>query len=346
MGVFGFVCSAGGSIGVLLGGVLTSALNWHWIFLVNLPIGVIVYVLCVLLLPATHSPPQHRHLDVGGAVTVTVSLMLAVYAIVNGNEAGWTSGQTLGLLVTSAALLGAFVWIQARVRAPLMPLRMFRLRNVVTANVICVLWAAGCFTWFFITALYLQRVLDYSPLKVGLAFLPANLIMGAFSLGLSARLVMRFGLRAPLAIGLLLAAIGLMLFVRAPVGGTFVTSVLPGMILFGFGAGITFNPLLLAAMNDVAPEESGLASGLVNTAFMMGGALGLAILASGAAAHTNAIASTGVTGDEALNGGYHLAFALGAACAAVAAIAARLLREKRLKEDAPGVTRAHEVGTL
>jgi len=346
MGVFGFVCSAGGSIGVLLGGVLTSALNWHWIFLVNLPIGVIVYVLCVLLLPATHSPPQHRHLDVGGAVTVTVSLMLAVYAIVNGNEAGWTSGQTLGLLVTSAALLGAFVWIQARVRAPLMPLRMFRLRNVVTANVICVLWAAGCFTWFFITALYLQRVLDYSPLKVGLAFLPANLIMGAFSLGLSARLVMRFGLRAPLAIGLLLAAIGLMLFVRAPVGGTFVTSVLPGMILFGFGAGITFNPLLLAAMNDVAPEESGLASGLVNTAFMMGGALGLAILASGAAAHTNAIASTGVTGDEALNGGYHLAFALGAACAAVAAIAATLLREKRLKEDAPGVTRAHEVGTL
>jgi MFS family permease len=224
---------------------------------------------------------------------------------------------------------------------------MFRLRNIVTANIICVLWAAGCFTWFFITALYLQRVLDYSPLQVGLAFLPANLIMGAFSLGLSARLVMRFGLRAPLAIGLLLAAIGLILFVRAPVGGSFVANVLPGMILFGFGGGISFNPLLLAAMNDVAPEESGLASGLVNTAFMMGGALGLAILASGAAAHTNAIASTGVAGDAALNGGYHLAFALGAVSAAVAAVvAATLLREKRLRENAPGVTRAQEAEIL
>jgi EmrB/QacA subfamily drug resistance transporter len=347
MGVFGFVCSAGGSIGVLLGGVLTSALSWHWIFLVNLPIGVIVYLLCVLLLPATHSPPEHRHLDVGGAVTVTVALMLAVYAIVNGNGAGWTSGQTLGLLAVSVALLAAFVWIQARVRAPLMPLRMFRLRNIVTANSICVLWAGACFTWFFITALYLQRVLDYSPLKVGLAFLPSNLIMGAFSLGLSARLVMRFGLRAPLAVGLCLAAMGLALFARAPVTGSFVVDVLPGMILFGFGGGISFNPLLLAAMNDVAPEESGLASGLVNTAFMMGGALGLAILASGAAARTNAIAAAGVAGPEALNGGYHLAFALGAGCAAVAAVAAAtLLRQKRMQEDAPGVTRAHEAGLL
>src|SRR2546429_5849342 len=308
MGVYGFVCAGGGSIGVLLGGILTSALSWHWIFLVNIPIGIAVYALCVALLPNARGPIANSRLDVAGAVTVTTSLMLAVYAIVNGNEAGWTSAQSIGLLVASAVLLVIFLGIEARVRAPLMPLGLFRFRNVATANVVGVLWAAAMFAWFFISALYMQLVLGYSALQVGLAFLPANLIMAAFSLGLSAKLVMRFGIRVPLAGGLLLAAAGLALFAQAPAEGNFALHVLPGMILLGVGAGMAFNPVLLAAMSDVAPSESGLASGVVNTAFMMGGALGLASLASLAASRTNSLLASGNDHLVALNGGYPPAF--------------------------------------
>jgi len=256
--------------------------------------------------------------------------MLAVYAIVNGNEAGWISGQTVLLLGTSVVLFAVFLAIEARVKHPLMPLRLFRLRNVATANIIGVLWAAAMFAWFFISALYLQLVLGRSPMQVGLAFLPANLIMAAFSLGLSAKLVMRFGNRAPLSIGLLLAAAGLALFVRAPVDGSFLVDVLPGMTVLGIGAGMALNPLLLVA-SDVAPSESGLASGVVNTAFMMGGALGLAVLASLAAARTGNLLASGANPLVALNGGYHLAFLVGAAFAATAALlAAVLLRANTL----------------
>jgi MFS family permease len=205
------------------------------------------------------------------------------------------------------------------VHSPLVPLSLFRLRNVATANIVGVLWAAAMFAWFFLSALYLQLVLDYSPLQVGLAFLPANLIMGAFSIGLSARLVLRFGLRIPLATGLGLASIGLLLFARAPVDGNVWVDVLPAMLLLGFGAGIAFNPVLLAAMSDVAPEEAGLASGVVNTAFMMGGALGLAILASLAASRSDTLEASGESALEALNGGYHAAFLVGALFAATAA---------------------------
>jgi EmrB/QacA subfamily drug resistance transporter len=327
MGVFGFVLAGGGSIGVLLGGVLTDLLSWHWIFLVNVPIGVVVYALCLRLLPAERGQAEGGRLDVAGAVTVTASLMLAVYAIVNGNDKGWTSSQTLGLLAAAAVLMALFLGIESRVRAPLVPLEIFRLRNVATANAVGILWAAAMFSWFFMSALYLQKVLGYSPLKVGLAFLPANLIMGAFSLGLSAKLVMRFGFRAPLATGLLLAAAGLVVFARAPVDGTFLVDVLPSMILLAFGAGLAFNPVLLAAMSDVEPSESGLASGVVNTSFMMGGALGLAILASLAASRTDSLRTSGDGALAALNGGYHLAFLVGAAFAlAAGAIGAAFLR--------------------
>src|SRR2546423_1128871 len=204
MGVFGFVAAGGGSIGVLLGGILTDVLNWHWIFLVNLPIGVAVYTFSLKLLPSGHGPAATRRLDVAGAVTVTSSLMLAVYAIVNGNQEGWASGQTLGLLGGAVVLMALFLGIESRVRSPLVPLALFRLRNVATSNAVGVLWAAAMFAWFFLSALYLQLVLGYTPLQVGLAFLPPNLIMGAFSLGLSAKIVMRFGIRRPVAAGLAL----------------------------------------------------------------------------------------------------------------------------------------------
>lgn len=325
MGVYGFVCAGGGSIGVLLGGVLTDSLSWHWIFLVNLPIGGAVFALCLLLLPGGKGQATGARLDVGGAVTVTSSLMLAVYGIVNGNEAGWLSGQTLGLLGAAAVLMAVFLAIESRVQTPLMPLGLFRLRNVATANVVGVLWAAAMFAWFFISALYMQLVLGYSALQVGLGFLPANLIMAAFSLGLSAKIVMRFGIRAPLAAGLLLAAVGLVLFARAPVAGSFALDVLPGMLLLGLGAGMAFNPVLLAAMSDVDPGESGIASGVVNTSFMMGGALGLAVLASLAAARTTSLGGAGLDATAALNGGYQLAFVIGAVFAAVAAVLGAVL---------------------
>jgi len=329
MGIFGFVAAGGGSLGVLLGGVLTDLINWHWIFLVNFPIGVLVVVLALRLLPTTGGSAAGGRLDVGGAVTVTGALMLAVYAIVNGNQAGWLSGQTLGLLGAAVALLAVFLWIETHVASPLMPLGLFRLRNVATANVVGVLWAAAMFAWFFLVALYLQLVLGYSPLQVGLSFLPANLIMGAFSLGLSAKLVMRYGFRLPLGTGLLLAAAGLALFLRAPVDGSFLRDVLPSMILLGFGAGTAFNPVLLAAMSDVEPSESGLASGIVNTSFMMGGALGLAVLASLASSRTHSLRASGDGPLAALVGGYHAAFLVGALFAVTAAVlGATLLRTR------------------
>jgi EmrB/QacA subfamily drug resistance transporter len=320
MGVFGFVASGGGSIGVLLGGILTDVLNWHWIFLVNVPIGVAVVALSLRLLPAERIPTGATRLDVWGAVTVTASLMIAVYAIVNGNEVGWGTTRTLGLLAAAAVLFAAFLAIEARITSPLMPLGLFRLRNLAFSNVVGVLWAAAMFAWFFLSALYLQLVLGYSPLKVGLAFLPGNLIMGVLSVGISARLVMRFGVRTPLAAGLGLAAVGLLLFARAPVDGNFVVDVLPSMVLLGIGAGIAFNPVLLAAMSDVEPSDAGLASGIVNTSFMMGGALGLAVLASLAANRTESLTASGEEPLAALTGGYHAAFLVGALFAATAAI--------------------------
>jgi EmrB/QacA subfamily drug resistance transporter len=342
MGVFGFVASGGGTLGVLAGGVLTDALDWHWIFLVNLPIGILVTVLALRLLPGGRAHAMTQKLDLAGAVTVTSALVIAVYAIVNGNDAGWTSTRTLGLLAVAAGLLGVFALVESKVGAPLVPLRLFGRRNLATSNVVGMLWAAAMFAWFFLSALYLQLVLGYSPLEVGLAFLPANLIMGAFSLGLSARIVMRFGIRRPLGVGLMLAGAGLALFVRIPVDGSFLFDVLPSMLLLGIGAGIAFNPVLLAAMSDVEPAESGLASGIVNTAFMMGGALGLAILASVAGARTRNLEAAGSDHLSALTGGYHAAFLVGAIFAfAAAALGAGVLRARLPHhEPAPAPTAA------
>ena len=327
MGVIGFVAAGGGSIGVLAGGILTDLLSWHWIFLVNVPVGIAVIVLSLLLIPSARGQGFAGKLDAAGAVTVTGSLMLAVYAIVNGNEVGWTTTRTLGLLAAAGALFAAFVLIEARAASPLVPLGLFRLRNLSTANVVGILWSAAMFAWFFLAALYLQLVLGYTPLEVGLAFLPANLVMGAFSLGLSARLVMRFGIKPPLVTGMLLVSVGLALFARAPVDGAFLVDVLPAMLVLGIGVGMAMNPVLLAAMSDAPPEQAGLASGVVNTAFMMGGALGLAVLASLAAWRSDELLASGDGQLAALTGGYSLAFLAGAiAAVAAAGVAAALLR--------------------
>ncbi len=338
MGVYGFVCAGGGSIGVLLGGLLTSV-SWHWIFLVNLPIGVAVYVASLRLLAPSPASATRQRLDVAGAVTVTLSLMLAVYGVVGGNEAGWSSPQTLVTLGLSVALMAAFLAIESRTAHPLVPLGLFRLRNIVVSNVCAILWSAGMFAWFFMSALYLQQVLGYTPMQVGLAFLPANLVMAVLSLGWSAKLVMRFGIRTPLVAGLALAALGLLLFARAPVAGNFWVHVFPGMVLLGVGAGIAFNPMLMAAMHDVSPDDAGLASGLVNTAFMLGGALGLAVLASIAAAHSQSLLAAGHDAIAAVNGGYQVAFAVGALFALLAAVlgGALLRADVRTEADTPAI---------
>ncbi len=335
MGIIGFVLSGGGTAGVLLGGTLTDLLSWHWIFLVNIPVGIAVLALCRVLLPPD-AQTRSGGLDVAGAVTVTASLMLAVYAIVNGNQKGWTSGQTLGMLGGAAVLLAAFLVIETRVSAPLMPLSLWKIRNVTSANVTGILLAGAMFAWFFLSALYLQRVLGYSPLRVGLAFLPGTLLWGASSLLISDKLVMRFGIKAPLIAGLLLYVVALLLFSRAPVGGNYFVDVLPGMLVIGIGGGITFNPILLAAMSGVEPREAGLASGVVNMSFMMGGAFGLAVLASLAATRTDSLSNSGHGPLAALNGGYHLAFMIGAAFAVIAAAVAAVL----IRADA--TAHAHE----
>jgi EmrB/QacA subfamily drug resistance transporter len=335
MGVFGFVMAGGGSIGVLAGGVLTDLVGWHWIFLVNLPIGIAVTVAGMRLLPPVGVQAQARRLDVGGAVAITGGMVLAVYAIVNGNTAGWTSAQTLGLLAAAVVILAGFVAWERRASEPLVPLGIFRHRNLSVANVVGVFWAAAMFALFFLSALYLQLVLGYSPLQVGLAFLPGNLIMMAFSLGLSAKLVTRYGFRGPLAFGLGMATLALLWLARAPVHGSFVVDVLPTMILFGIGAGLAFNPVLMAAMSDVEPQESGLASGIVNTSFMMGGALGLAVLASVASAQTQHLSATGDGPLAALTGGYHLAFVLGAIFSIIAGVVgASFLRNRTVPAGA------------
>ncbi len=322
MGIFGFVLSGGGVAGVLLGGVLTDVLNWHWIFLVNIPVGALVFALSLRLLPAAPGMAAGGRLDVAGAVMITAALMLAVYAIVNGNETGWTAGETLGLLGGAVVLIVAFVVREARIASPLVPLGLFRNRNVSVANVTGILMAAGLFAYFFLSALYLQNVLGYTPLEVGFAYLPSMILWGATSL-YSDKLVMRFGIKPPLVVGLGLMTLSLLLFARAPVDGNFALDVLPATIAVGLGAGIGFNPILLAAMGGVAPQEAGLASGVVNTSFMMGGALGLAVLASLAAARTDNLLASGEDSVAALNSGYHVAFLVGAIFAAAAAVRRR-----------------------
>jgi EmrB/QacA subfamily drug resistance transporter len=311
IGVFSFVASAGASIGLLLGGIITQAINWHWIFFVNLPIGVVTGLLAVRLVGKDVGIGLRRGADVLGAVLVTGALMLGVYTIVKTQSYGWGSVHTLGLGAVSIALLAGFVGWEARTKNPLMPLRILRSRNVSGANFVQMLFVAGMFGMFFLGSLYMQRVLGYSALQIGLAFLPVALLIGAFSLGLSARLTMRFGARAVLIPGLAFGAGGLALFSQVPVGASYVADMLPAMVLVGIGAGVSFPALMTLAMSSAHPTDAGLASGLVNTTQQVGGALGLAVLATVSSSHTTALLHTGHGAASALTSGYHLAWMIG-----------------------------------
>ncbi len=332
IGVYSFVASAGASIGLLLGGVLTEALSWHWIFFVNLPIGVATAVLAHRLVERDPGIGLDKGADLPGAVLATGSLMLGVYTIVDAANQGWGSAQTLILGSVSALLMAGFVARQHTARTPLMPLRIFRSRNVTGANVTQVLMIAGLFGMFFLGALYLQRVQGYGPVDVGLAFLPVAVLIGGVSLKVADRVILRFGPRATLVAGLTSVLAGLLLFTRAPLDATYVVDVLPSMVLFGLGAGLSFPAMVSLAMSGATPSEAGLASGLVNTSQQVGGALGLAVLATLSSTRTENELGDGVSRASALVDGYTLAFAVAAGFAAVAiALAATLL------EAAPAV---------
>jgi MFS family permease len=310
--------------------VLTQAINWHWIFFVNLPIGLVTVILAARLLEPDRGLGLSDGADVPGALLVTSALMLGVYTIVKpAAEDGWAAARTLELSAICVALLIGFVVRESRARSPLVPLRILRSRNLVSANVVQVFSVAGMFGMFFLGALYLRRVLGYDPLQIGLAFLPVTIAMGTLSIRYSERLVTRFGARALLIPGLSLIMAGLIVFARAPVDGSYLTSVMPAMALLGIGAGICFPALMNIAMSGVAARDAGLASGLVNTTAQVGGALGLAVLATLSTSHTNKLIAQGESTRAALTSGYHLAFWVAAALVAVAIAVASLVRETR-----------------
>ena len=313
MGVYAFVASAGGTIGLLAGGVLTQAINWHWIFFINIPIGVATAAVSWRLIERDRGIGLREGADVPGAVLITSSLMLGVYTIVKpAADDGWGASTTLLLGAISLALLAAFIVREATARTPLIPLRIFRSRNLAGANIVQPLLVAGMFGLFFMGALYMEGVLGYDPLQIGLAFLPATLVMGTLSLRYAEPLITRFGAKTTLLPGLVLIAIGLALFTRAPVDGSYVQHILPVMLVLAFGIGVSFPALMTLAMSGATQEDAGLASGLVNTTAQVGGALGLAVLATLSTTRTDNLIADGEARASALTDGYHLAFWIGA----------------------------------
>lgn len=325
LGVYSFVASAGGSLGLLLGGVLTDALSWHWIFIVNLPIGIATVVLASRLVP--HRPGiglQDNKIDVPGALMLTGGLMVAVYAIVGVEREGWGSAQTLGLAAAALVLLVGFVVRQARIAHPLLPLRIFRSRNVTGANLVLLGVLAGMFSVFFFGARYAGEILGYSPIEIGFAFLPLTVLIGFVSTKVAQPVTERFGPRNTLLAGLTFILAGVLWFTQSPVDGTYAANVLPSMLLMGPGAGLSFMAITGLAMSGATPEDSGIASGLVNTSMQVGGAIALSVLATFAAERTSAEVADGASQLEALNAGFHVAYLI-AGGIVVAAIGAAVL---------------------
>jgi EmrB/QacA subfamily drug resistance transporter len=320
IGVFAFVASAGAAIGLLAGGILTQFLSWHWIFFVNLPIGAATAISALRVIRPDRGAGLRAGADVPGALLITGAMMLGVFTIVDpAAQQGWLAARTLGLAAGSLALLGGFILRQRTARNPLMPLRIFSSRNLTGANLVQVLATAGMFGMFFLGSLYLRRILGYDPLRIGLAFLPVTVTMGTMSVRYTDRLVMRFGARAAMFPGLGLIAAGLGLFALAPAGAGYLSHIFPGTLLMGTGAGLCFPALMALAMSSATPQDAGLASGLVNTTAQIGGALGLAVLATVSAARSNSLIAQHHPAPAALTEGYHLAFWI--ACGLVVAAA-------------------------
>src|SRR6266550_2784232 len=334
-GIFSFVASAGAAVGLLAGGLITQAVSWHWIFFVNLPIGIVTAIAAARLLAADKGIGLGQGADVLGAIMVTAALMLGVYTIVQTSDFGLGSTRTLVLGGVAVALLGAFVVRQARGRNPILPLRVFDSRKVAGTNIVQALMSTSFFSFFFLGSLDLERVLGYGPMAIGLAFLPVAIVMALFSIRFSAQLIERFGAGAMLGAGLATALVALLFVGLGPTNANYFVYLLTPMVLFGLGGGLAFPALTMIAMADVSPSEAGLASGLLNTTGQVGGAFGLAVLATVAGARTLDLAHAGVDGQAALAGGYHFAWLIGAGVVAVTiAVAAAFLRS-RAQAQAP-----------
>jgi EmrB/QacA subfamily drug resistance transporter len=336
--VYSFVGSAGATLGFFAGGVLTQALDWHWIFFVNLPIGLATCALAVRLFPTERGLGLAAGADAVGAVLGTGGLMLGVYTIVGTSQHGWSSAHTVGFGAAAILLLAAFIVREATAAHPLLPLRVLRSRNVAGANAAQALMVAAAIGFQFLSTLYLQRVLGYGPFAAGLAIVPAALAIGTVSLGFSARLSNRFGVRTVLLAGLTLVAVGLALLARVPVAGRYAVDILPGVLLLGIGAGGALPAATSLAMSDATERDSGLASGLVNTTQQIGAAFGLAVLATLAASRTDHLIASGATPVTALVGGYRLAFGIGAGLVVAAiAVATLILNRPQDRHDLPEV---------
>jgi EmrB/QacA subfamily drug resistance transporter len=349
IGIYSFVAAAGASIGLLAGGFLTQALNWHWIFFVNIPIGIATVFFALRLLQSDRGIGLGNGADVVGAFLVTVALLLGVYTIILTTDYGWGSAHTLGFGAAAIASLIAFVVREWRTANPLVPLGIFRSRNVSGANVVLVLIFAALFGMFFLGSLYFQRVLGYDPLGIGLAFLPFSLTIGILSFA-SEPLITRFGARAVLLPSLALMAVGLLLFAQVPVKADYVVDVLPAILPLGVGFGLAFPSLMALGMSGASEHDSGLASGLLMTTQQVGGALGLSVLASLSASQTNGLPIASVGEPAALTIGYQLSFAIGAGIVLVAlVVAATILRpseetDEEAMRSAGRPVRAHPGG--
>jgi EmrB/QacA subfamily drug resistance transporter len=328
LGVWGGIAAGGGAVGLLLGGVLTQALSWQWIFFVNIPIGIAAFLLSARYVPESRAEKRPAGVDVAGAVSVTAGLSLLVYAIVKAQDYGWGSTTTLGLIAGAVALLAAFVAIERRSKAPLIRLGVFRIRSLASANGVMLLVASGMFAFFFFSSLYVQEILGFSPIEAGLAFLPftAGIMAGA---GAAQQLIRRFGVRPVAVAGMLLAAGGLALMTRAGANGSYAADLLPGIIPMSIGMGLTFVPITLIGTTNVDNADAGLASGVFNTSQQVGGALGLAVLSTFATNRTADVAATGASKAQAMVDGFHVAFTAGAGLIALGAIVLAVLIRPR-----------------
>ena len=325
MSAYIFVTVTGAALGLLVGGVLTQALSWHWIFFINVPIGIVTFLLGQRLIDENEGLGIRRGVDVTGSLLVTVALMLGIYAIIEATEYGWVSAHTLGFGAAAIVLLAVFFVLESRLANPIMPLRILRTRTLLNSSIVRGLLASGAFTTFFLGALYFENVLGYSPIRTGLAFLPISVVMGALSSGITARLVGRFGNKRVLVPGMVSALAGLLLLTTVGPDTDYVALVLPAFVLIGLGAGTAFMPLLSIAMADVPSADAGLGSGVVNVSMQMASALGLAVLGTIAADHTKALEAAGQATPDALSGGYRLAFLIGAILVAVGTVVAVVL---------------------
>ncbi len=338
LGVFAFVASAGGSIGLLAGGVLTHAINWHWIFFINVPIGLLTLALGLLLIEENEGAGLRQGVDVAGSVLITAAMMLGVYTIVETDHYGWGSARTLGLGALALAMIGAFGAYEGRIRNPIMPLRVLRSRSLSGANFVRGFLVIGMFSSFFLGALYLEHVLGYSSIRTGLAFLPMTLSIGVLSVGVTPRLLNRFGPKRTLIPGLVMSLAGLLIFARVPINADYWTELFPAFLLIGLGAGTSFMPLIALAMSEVPKPDAGLASGLVNVSQQMAAAVGVAVLGTLAARRSAELLAAGHSPAAALTSGYRFAFLIAAACVAVGiAVAVGVLRSPaRGQAEEPG----------